>query len=133
MEKLQLLLIKLVDDSKKGKPIVVEGTKDANVLHELGVSGKVLTAKTGGKSFLTATQEIENLGVPEVILLLDFDRRGREGAKRLEQNLQRQRIKVNLKYWMELRGLVGRDIQCIEGLSSYFSVLQKKINGEKTA
>jgi len=110
----------------KGKPIVVEGIKDAQALHELGIEGKVVTVKTGGKSFLEATVEIENLGVGAVVLLLDFDRRGKEGTIRLKRDLERAKIKVDIGFWRELEALVGREIQCIESLPAYISTLQKK-------
>jgi 5S rRNA maturation endonuclease (ribonuclease M5) len=83
--------------------------------------------KTGGKSFLGATAEIEALGAGEVILLLDFDRRGIEGIKRLEENLERGKVRVNVKFWRELRGLVGREISCIESLPSFLATLQQKV------
>jgi 5S rRNA maturation endonuclease (ribonuclease M5) len=83
--------------------------------------------KTGGKSFIEATAEIEKLGAREVILLLDFDRRGKEGTERLQQNLERAKIKANTRFWRELHALVGREIQCIESLTSYLKTLQEKI------
>jgi 5S rRNA maturation endonuclease (ribonuclease M5) len=126
VEKIQQIIAKLTEESAKGKPIVVEGKKDAQALQDLGVRGTILTVKTGGKSFLEATQEIEQLGALEVILLLDFDRRGREGTARLQQSLERSKIKVNRKFWLELQGLVGREVQCIESLTSYLFSLKKK-------
>ena len=62
LEKIEQVLTKLVEESAKGKPIVVEGKKDVQALARLGVNGTVVTVKTGGKSFLEATQEIEALG-----------------------------------------------------------------------
>jgi 5S rRNA maturation endonuclease (ribonuclease M5) len=126
VEKIEQILTQLSEESAKGKPIVVEGKKDAQALQELGVSGAILTVKTGGKSFLEATLEIEALGTDEVILFLDFDRRGREGTKRLQESLERGKIRVNVKLWRELRGLVGRQIQCIESLTSYLLTLKEK-------
>ena len=124
---IQQILTQLVEESAKGKPIIVEGKKDEDTLRELGVEGMIVTVKTGGKSFLLAAQEIEALGASEVILLLDFDRRGREGTKRLQENLERGKIKVNIQFWRELGGLVGREIQCIESLTAYLRSLQEKI------
>ncbi|MCW4028761.1 MAG: toprim domain-containing protein [Candidatus Bathyarchaeota archaeon] len=126
-EKIQLLLAKLAEVSAKSTLIVVEGKKDAEALHELGINGAVLTVKTGGKSFLEAAAELEALGVAEVVLLLDFDRRGKEGSKRLQQELERQKIKVNVRFWHELHALVGREVQCIESLPAYLCTLQQKI------
>ncbi|MDR0471151.1 MAG: toprim domain-containing protein [Nitrososphaerota archaeon] len=129
LEKIDDVLAKLVEQAKSGKPMVVEGKKDAHALLALGVGGKVLTVKTGGKSFLQATAEIESLGTSEVILLLDFDRRGREGTKRLQQNLERTNTKVNVQFWRDLASLVSRDVQCIEGLPAYLATIQQKQAG----
>ena len=126
VEKIQQIIAKLTEASAKGTPIVVEGKKDAQALQELGVNGAIVTVKTGGKSFLEATAELEALDAPEVILFLDFDRRGKEGTKRLQQNLERLKIKANVKLWHELQGLVGREMQCIESLPSYLSTTQQK-------
>ena len=80
-EKLLQLLSELVEESAKGTPVIVEGKKDVKALRVLGVKGIVLSVKTGGKSFQDAVAEIEQLNAPEVILFLDFDRRGKEGTK----------------------------------------------------
>lgn len=126
LEKIENTIAKLVETSAKGKLVVVEGKKDAEALRELGVAGDILTVKTGGKSFLDATTEIEALEPIEVVLFLDFDRRGREGTKRLQQSLERVHIKVNIKLWRELRALTGHEIQCVESLLAYLCSLRRK-------
>jgi 5S rRNA maturation endonuclease (ribonuclease M5) len=125
-EKLQHIIAKLAEESAEGKPVVVEGKKDAQTLRDLGLSGKIVMIKTGGKSFLQATEEIEQLRAHEVILLLDFDQRGKEGTMRLKHNLERAKVKVNTGYWKELFSLVGREIQCVESLTSYLDTLRQK-------
>jgi len=129
-EKILKILEKLTEESSKGKPVVVEGKKDVAALRALGVTGTILTVKTGGKSFLDAVCEIEKMGVPEVILFLDFDRRGKEGIKHLKQSLERAKIKSNIRLWRALSALVGRDIQCIESLTAYLATLRSKIGVE---
>jgi len=126
VEKIEEIITKLIEEVAKGKPIVVEGKKDAQALISLGVNGKILTLKTGGKSFLEAAQQIEALGVDEVILFLDYDRRGKEGTKRMQQDLEHAKVKVNVRWWRELQGLVGREVQCIESLPSYIETLKAK-------
>jgi 5S rRNA maturation endonuclease (ribonuclease M5) len=126
LEKIEEIIAKLVEETAKGKPIVVEGKKDAQALAELGVNGKILTLKTGGKTFLDMTQKIETLGIGEVVLLLDYDRRGKESTRRLQQDLERARVKVNVRWWRELQGLVGREVQCIESLPNYLTTLKSK-------
>ena len=125
-KKIQQVIAKLTEASAKGKPIIVEGKKDQQALSILGINGDVLTVKTGGKSFLEATAEIEALGVREIILLLDFDRRGKEGTRRLQQCLEPSKIKANIRFWCDLEALTGKDIRCIESLPSYLSTLQEK-------
>jgi 5S rRNA maturation endonuclease (ribonuclease M5) len=125
-EKIQQILDALAEESAKGTLIIVEGKKDVEALRSFGVTGPVLSVKTGGKSFTEALHEIEQTGASEVILLLDFDRRGKEGTNRLKQNLERAKTKPNLKFWHALSALLGREIQCIESLNSYLETLQRK-------
>jgi 5S rRNA maturation endonuclease (ribonuclease M5) len=125
-EKIEYIIAKLKQESAKGTPIIVEGKKDKEALCELGVEGIVLTAKTGGKAFLDVVSEIEQMGAGQVVLFLDFDRRGREGTKRLKQDFERLRIKPNTVLWRELAGLVSREIQCVESLNAYLANIQLK-------
>jgi 5S rRNA maturation endonuclease (ribonuclease M5) len=126
LERIEQILAKLIEACAKGIPVVVEGKKDAQALSELGIVGTVLTVKTAGKSFLEATAEIEASGAREVILLLDFDRRGKEGTKRIQRDLERAKIKANVQFWRELKGLVRREVQCIESLPSYLATVEQK-------
>lgn len=129
-ERLAELLEKLVAESAKGVPIVVEGQKDVGALRQLNVEGRVVSSKTSGKSFLDILTEIENLRVREVILLLDFDRRGVEWTHRLKRHLEKTRIKPNLTFWNQLYGLVGRDLKDIEGLPTYLKTLENKTRNQ---
>jgi len=126
-EKLAKLLEKLVMATAKGIPVVVEGQKDVAALRQLNIDGTIISSKTQGKSFLDMLTEIEQLKVNEVILLLDFDRRGAEWTHRLKQHLEKTKIKPNLNFWNELYGLVGRDLKDIEGLPTYLETLKKRI------
>ena len=130
-ELLTELLEKLASESTKGVPIVVEGQKDIGALRQLNVEGKIVSSKTSGKSFLDILTEIENLKAHEVILLLDFDRRGVEWTHRLKQHLEKTRIKPNLTYWNELYGLVGRDLKDIEGLPAFIETLANKTRNQQ--
>jgi len=125
LEKIQELLERLTAESAKGIPIIVEGPNDEKALRELYITSEILSAKTF-KSFIHIISEIEERGQKEVILLMDFDRRGREWTKRLTQNLERMRIKPNVLFWNGLLNLAGREIKDIEGLASYMKTLKKK-------
>lgn len=126
-EKILRVLECLTEESAKGTPIIVEGKKDIETLRALAVEGKIISAKTGGKSLLDVISEVEKSGAREVILLLDFDRRGKEWTKRLKQNLEKAKIKPNLTFWIKLSGLVGREVKDIEGLVTYMETLKRRI------
>jgi 2,5-diamino-6-(ribosylamino)-4(3H)-pyrimidinone 5'-phosphate reductase len=125
-ERLLELLDKLATESAKGTPIIVEGQNDVKALRKLKVEGDIIPAKTSGKSFLDVVGEVEKRGKREVIVLMDFDRRGVEWTKRLTRHLERMETKPNLLFWRELRNLVGRDVKDIEGLASYMETLKER-------
>lgn len=126
-EKLTEALNTLAEESAKGTTILVEGRKDVETLRNLGVQGPILTVKTGGKSFLDVISELEEQRLAKVVLLLDFDRRGKQGTNRLRRNLERTGIKVDLVVWLALLGSVGKDVQCVEGLTAYLKRLKARI------
>lgn len=126
-EKILKVLARLAEESGKGTPIIVEGKKDIETLRVLGIEGRITSAKTGGKSLLDAVSEIEEMGTREVILLLDFDRRGKELTERLKQQLEKTDINPNLSFWRELSALVSREVKDIEGLAAYMESLKRKI------
>ena len=126
-EKILQILNALVEASARGTPIIVKGKKDAEALRSFSVEGNVITAKTGGKTFLDVVSEIEQAGAVEVVLFLDFDRRGKEGTKLLKQHFERAKIKPNLRFWSALLAVVGKEIQCVEGLAAYMETLRAKI------
>jgi 5S rRNA maturation endonuclease (ribonuclease M5) len=126
-EKILQILNALAEESAEGTPIIVEGKKDVDALRGFGVEGAVVTVKTGGKSFLDVVSELEEAGAEEVVLFLDFDRRGKEGTKCLKKHFERAKIKANLSFWRALLALVGRELQCIEGLVAYMETLRVKI------
>ena len=126
-EKILQTLDWLALESSKGIPIIVEGKKDVEALRALTIKGKIIEAKTRGKSMLEVISEVGECGVSEVILLLDFDRRGREWTKRLKQHLEKMQIKPNTVFWKKLLGLVSHEVKDVEGLASYMETLKKKI------
>ncbi|MGB9777932.1 MAG: toprim domain-containing protein [Candidatus Bathyarchaeales archaeon] len=127
-EKILQILEQLTEEAQNGTPIIVEGKKDIEALKTLNVEGKVISAKTGGKSLLDTISELEKTQTQKVILLLDFDRRGKELTKNLKKHLERMRIEVNLKFWRELLGLLGKELKDMEGLATYIETLKKKIS-----
>jgi len=125
-ERIQQIIDCLVEESARGTPIIVEGKKDVETLRKLGVKGRILCAKTGGKSRLDIVSEAQETGKNDLILLLDFDRRGREWTRFLKEQLEKARIKPDLTFWNQLHRFAGKDLKDIEGLSTYLESLKKK-------
>jgi len=126
-KKILRTLERLAHESVKGIPIIVEGRNDVETLRALNIEGKIMEAKAGGKSILTFLSEVEMFGVREFILLLDFDRRGKELTKHLMRQLEQKRIKSNIFFWKRLMSIVGRDVKDVEGLTSYLKTLHRDI------
>jgi 5S rRNA maturation endonuclease (ribonuclease M5) len=131
LEKIQNLLDRLEQKAAKGIPIVVEGKNDVEALRRLGISGKLVLAKTSGKSFFDVQDEIEQISKREIILLFDFDRRGKEWTNRLAHCLEEMKITPNLVFWKMLFGLVGRDVKDIEGLATYVENFKERVSCRK--
>lgn len=128
MEKIQHILECLKEEAAKGTPLIVEGKKDTGTLRQLGIEGRIVTAKTGGKSRLDVISEIEKSRVREVILLLDFDRRGKEWTRILKEGLEKSKIKPDLTFWNELFAVAGKELKDIEGLAAYMETLERKVS-----
>ena len=127
-ERIQQILERLAEENLSGTPIIVEGKKDVKTLKALGIKGKIISAKTCGKSFLDLISEVEETSVKEVILLLDFDRRGRELTAYLKSHLEKTGIKTNISFWLKLSSLASREVKDVEGLAKYMETLKSKIN-----
>ncbi|MDH7563528.1 MAG: toprim domain-containing protein [Candidatus Bathyarchaeota archaeon] len=125
-EKLLQTLEKLAQKAVEGTPIVVEGKKDIAALKALSIDGKMIAAKTGGKFLLDVVSEIERCGAKEIILLLDFDRRGKQLTKKLIYYLEKSGITLNMRFWIELSSLLATEVKDVEGLASYMETLKSK-------
>ena len=126
LKEIQRVLETLKARLDDGTLVIVEGRKDIESLRQIGAGGKILPVKSSGKSLLDALREIEKQRVREAILLMDFDRRGRELTARLARQLEAMKIKPNLTFWRRLLSLIGRDVKDIESLPSYIETLSEK-------
>lgn len=126
-EQIQQILEQLAGENKNGKPILVEGKKDAEALKTLGINGKIIFAKKGPKTLLSVVSEIENLNADEILLMLDFDREGKQLTEQLKNHIEKTGVKVNVYYWLKLLSLTDRDIKDVEGLATYMRTLRTKL------
>jgi len=125
IEKILKILDRLAIQSTKGLLIIVEGDNDIDVLRKMAISGEIIAAKKK-RSFLALITEIENRDMEEVILLLDFDKRGQEWTKKLTRHLEQTNVKPNNFFWRKLRNLMSHDVKDIEGMLHYLQTLKKK-------
>jgi len=125
LESFDQLLDKLAKEVTRGVPVIVEGRNDAEALVEMGVEGKTLLVKSTGRTILETIEQLS--AYPEVIVLTDFDRRGREMERKIARQLQEKRVKSNTMFWREFKGLVGRDVKDVEGLPAYVAGLRQKL------
>ena len=126
LERMLKLIEELKADASRGVPIIVEGFRDVEALRELDVGGRIIPAKASGRTLIDLVEEVEGLGKPEVILLLDFDRRGREWTRMLTRQFERAGIRVNTNFWRLLSNLSGKEVKDVEGLLSYVKTLHRK-------
>ncbi|ADG13002.1 toprim domain-containing protein [Methanocaldococcus infernus] len=115
-------LLEVIEELKieaEDKPIVVEGIRDVESLERLGIEATfIVIAKT--PIYLIA-DELISLGVKEVILLTDFDKRGRKLAKAIVEEFRQRGIKVNTKIRKEIFIYTNSGIRDIESLFSYIN------------
>ena len=115
-------LLEVIEELKieaEEKPIIVEGKKDVESLEKLGVEGTfIIIAKT--PIYLIA-DELVRKGIKEVILLTDFDRRGKMLAKAILEEFRHRGIKVNTKIRHEIFIYTNSGIRDIESLFSYIN------------
>jgi len=126
IERIIFLLERLRGEASEGALLLVEGQRDAEALRRIGVDSEILAIKSCGENLIDLIDRIEKCGKKEIILLMDFDRHGREMTERLIRNLERMKIKINVSFWRELLSLVERDLKDIEGLATYLETLERK-------
>lgn len=124
-EKLESLLQKLIDESQEGAVILVEGSKDVKTLRRIGITGKISCVKNIRIPLCDYLQEYVD-SKDEIIILTDFDRRGVQLASKMTNYLEKSGKPVNLKFWLEMRGFITRDIKDVEGLASYVKTIRRK-------
>lgn len=99
--------------------VVVEGKRDSIALKSLGYNREVLEFHNFGgiTKFADSVSEHKNL-----IVLLDFDRKGKYLTRRIIDQLQR-RIRIDLSYKKKLAQITNGRIRTIEELRQYESLV----------
>jgi len=122
LEDIQKVLLDLQEENKK-IPILVEGEKDIEALHKLGINGKIIRINTG-TSIINFCDKIAQK-YKAIIILTDWDRKGGFFCHTIKKNLE-VRVSCNTKY----REFFAKHttIKTVEGLPSWIETITNKID-----
>ena len=122
LENLKKALDELSEENKK-IPVIVEGEKDIEALHKLGLTGKIITVNVG----MSLTDFCDKIAqdYKDTIILTDWDRKGGYLCHTIIKNLE-GRVKCNTYY----REVFAKNsmIRTVEGLPSWIETLKEKIS-----
>ena len=116
LEKIEELIDELLQQSKAGTIIIVEGKRDIVALRKLGIRGHVEAAAQ--KKLLEFSERIANDG-KDIIILTDWDRRGDILSLKLTTYLRDLGNDPDLLIRERLRSLVKKEIKDVESLFTY--------------
>ena len=102
-------------------PVLVEGRNDERALRKLGISGEILHLHAGGVSIYERCRWIDR-HYAQMILLLDWDRRGRQLRRRVLRFLEADWRTYDM-YRREIERLVGAYTQHVEDLARLYEML----------
>ncbi len=114
--------IEKLRELNKEIPILVEGTKDVEALHELGMEGEIITIYHG----IEIANLCDNIAAKfnEIIILTDWDRRGWQLCKKIVKNLK-GRTKCNTEFHKIFAEYSM--VKDVEGIPSFIKKLRAKI------
>ncbi len=106
---LEKLMLKNLD-----VPVLVEGKRDKEALIELGLAGEILILNTGH----TLIEICEDLGhrYTEIIMMLDWDRKGKQLTENIERNLTLIGVKADKSFMVRIFHLVSKETKEVEAL-----------------
>lgn len=111
-------IIEDLNTQDPGQLIVVEGSRDRDALLRLGVKTRIMTLRSFLR--LASTDFLEREGLTEIIVLTDFDRRGKFYS-RVIKKICSGRAKVNTEYKYRLKKCLGNWIKDVEGIPGFLS------------
>ncbi|NOR46741.1 MAG: toprim domain-containing protein [Methanosarcinaceae archaeon] len=127
LELFEAIIDEIIERTRSGAVIVVEGKRDIIALKKLGILGRIETS-THQPLLVFA----ENLAkdTTQIIILTDWDRRGDILADRITTYLVNIGITPDLDIRKRISSLVRREVKDVESLYTYMVKL-KKITGQE--
>ncbi len=119
-EKSLIETIENLDSKYHNLIVIVEGKRDAAVLRSLGLQAPIIRTQTKQPRYRLIEEIVAKAGKDgQILILTDFDRKGREIYKLIEKELELSRIK-NLKRERRMIRKYMDTWICIEQLVSLF-------------
>jgi len=122
LEELNELLEKL-RAANQAAPVLVEGTNDRSALRRLGLSGTIVHLNQG-TSMVDFCDRLAR-SHRRLILLPDWDTKGRSLEKRLRQCLEAGGATVVGDFWRKIQRLCGGACRTVEGLLAFKAMLER--------
>jgi 5S rRNA maturation endonuclease (ribonuclease M5) len=116
LEALEELIASLLEASCQGAAVIVEGRRDELALRALGLIGPVIMASQ--RSALDLAEDAART-YSEIILLTDWDDKGDEMCRTIEQHLRSLGARPDALLRSRLKKLVKKEIKDVESLSRY--------------
>ncbi len=107
------------------KPIIVEGDHDVAALRSIGFKGEIIKLNDGNRidDFCMKISSMYR----EVILLTDFDRKGKALKERLEITLLYDGCLVDTYLW---RSITAFNLKSVEDMPYFYSTLKENLEGK---
>jgi len=100
-------------------PIIVEGKKDELALRKIGANGEIIKLNTG-QTILNFCEEIARK-YTEVIILPDWDSKGKQLFTKLIQNFKYNNVKTVKKFWREFKRFCSKEVREVEYLTKFLT------------
>lgn len=117
LDDLDDVIDEIAQASKRG-PVLVEGRRDAAALEKLGVGRNVEVLNTG-RPLLERCEELGRRA-DHVTILMDWDTKGNQLARRLSAGLGRVGVSTDLEARAALRRLTRGSVYAVEELASFY-------------
>ncbi|GEM_PF-459670 len=128
IEEAREALTEVEEYAAEGVPILVEGKKDREALERLSIRGTILELSRGGRML----NLLESLKYKRVLILTDFDTKGRELASFCCKHLVKLGVEPILEPYQKLRKL-RKKFKEVESLVKLRTLLERiEWRGQKT-
>ena len=103
--------------ANEAAPIIVEGKNDEEALRKLGTMGTIIKLNIG-QSIFNFCEDLSR-DYNQVILLTDWDKKGKQLFNRLKRDLRYNNVKTIDNFWFEFKRYCSKEIHQVEFLTKF--------------